>query len=574
MPTAKRYLPYVFLALAVFAVYANIYDNAFLFDDDLLIRLNTYLRGWDTFPKLFTASTTEGAHIAGGFYRPIQNILYFIIFQMGGEQPFGFHLLNVTLHAANACLGYRLALRLGLDPRAALFGMLVWALHPLHTEAITYMSGTADPLFVFFSLWVLNISFPSRLREGLGAGGEVATPRNVPNSEAPRKTIASSPPPSSPASGGGVLAAFSIQKNVWITLPLFALALLSKETAVVLPALACVCLWFVGEQKLKRETYTATWPLWLMAIVYLAWRVNSPDFDGPERYAHLFKLPEYATLGRYAENYDIRVMTLLATLPAYLGLLIWPVDLHMERGFSLYDDPTALLVLGGVTLLGLAATQIFWNRKKDYQALSWGLLWFAAAHAPNTGLLFPMNSLFLEHWMYLPTLGLFLGLAQVAVTALDWHRNFTLTSTALAFTLAVLAALSVATYEQNKIWREPIVFYRNIFDHGAASPRAHNNLAIAYNNIHDLPKAIEEYQRAIHEGDTYAETHYNLALALMSLPDQAAHIQEATKELERSIEIEPRFYRSYLALAKIYALSGQSLKAEMYQQKAKELLAQ
>ncbi|MGK4455986.1 hypothetical protein, partial [Klebsiella pneumoniae] len=78
----------------------------------LLIHLNSYLRSWDTFGHLFTASTTDGAHIAGGFYRPVQNILYFFVFQIWGEQPFGFHLLNICIHAANACLAYRLALRL------------------------------------------------------------------------------------------------------------------------------------------------------------------------------------------------------------------------------------------------------------------------------------------------------------------------------------------------------------------------------------------------------------------------------------------------------------------------------
>lgn len=526
----QRYLPYAFLALAVFAVYSNIYDNVFLFDDDLLIRLNTYLRSWDTFGKLFTASTTEGAHIAGGFYRPVQNILYFILFQINGEDPLLFHLLNITLHAANACLGYRLALRLGIDPRAALFAMLVWAVHPLHTEAITYMSGTADPLFVCFCLCGLTIIFPDLTLRRIG-----------------------------------------------LSLPLFALALLSKETAVVFPALVIVCQLFVkAQQKNAPRLFTAgdflpTWPLWLIAILYLAWRVNSPDFDGPERYAHLFTLPEYATLKRYADDPFMRVATFLATLPAYAKLLLWPVGLHMERSFALQDDFTAP-VWTGFAMLIAAFAQIIWGRGKRGVALSWGSLWFGAAHAPNAGLLFPMNSLFLEHWMYLPSIGLFLGLAQSGLSLLDRFQKQAFTYATLAVTLLATTALSARTYDQNKIWREPIVFYNNIFAHGVASPRAHNNLAIAYMNIHDLPKAIEEYRRAIKEGDTYAETHYNLALALIELPDQQAEVPQAIAELERSLVIEPRFYRSYLALAELYDHTGDAAKAAAYRQKAKEIL--
>lgn len=526
MPTFwQRFVPYAFLVAAVFAVYSNIYDNVFLFDDDLLIRLNTYLRSFDTFGRLFTASTTEGAHIAGGFYRPVQNILYFIVFQIGGEQPFGFHLLNVSLHAANAGLGYRLALRLGLDPRAALFAMLIWALHPLHTEAITYMSGTADPLFVFFCLWGLNVLMP-----------EPTT------------------------------------RRVWISVPLFALAVLSKETAVVFPALVAVCLYFVNNQRLKPKTYLTTWPLWLMALAYLAWRVTSPDFDGPERYEQLYHLPEYATLKLYSENPLTRFATFLATLPAYAQLLLWPVGLHMERAFPLHNDLLSLPVLGGFLMLLAAGAQIVLGRNKSGLALGWGLLWFGAAHAPNSGLIFSMNSLFLEHWMYLPTIGLFLGLAQSAVPVLDRFTMPAPRAAALGLALAAIAGLSARTYDQNKVWRNPIVFYNNIFAYGVTSARAHNNLAIAYMDRHDLPKAIEEYRRAIKEGDTYAETHYNLALAILSQPDQPSHMQEAVAELERSLEIEPRFYRSYATLAQIYAHEGDAAKAMAYQRKAQEIL--
>jgi protein O-mannosyl-transferase len=521
----QRSAPYLFLIIATFAVYSNIYDNVMLFDDDLIIRLNTYLRSWDTLDQLLTSSTTAGAHIAGGFYRPVQTLLYFFIYQISGEQPFFYHLLNVLLHAANAGLGYRFALRLGLDPRAALLGMLIWTLHPLHTEAVTYMSGTADPLFVFFMLWGLNILFPEMT-----------------------------------------------QRRIWLCVLLFVLAILSKETAVVFPALVCVCLYYASERRLKIKTYAATWPLWLIAFAFLAWRVSSPDFDGPERYANLYNMPEYATLKHYSEDPISRFATFFATLPAYAVLLVWPVGLHMERAFPLQDDLLAPLVLVGIAMVLAATVWIVKTRDKPKQALSFGLLWFAVAHAPDTGILFPMNSLFLEHWMYLPALGLFLGLAKWVVENLERLKQPFLTYSALGLAFASIVALSARTYDQNKLWHDPIVFYNNIFAYGVTSPRAHNNLAIAYTNAHDLPKAIEEYRRAIKEGDTYAETHYNLALALLSLPDPQAQVPQAIIELERSIEIEPRFYRSYLTLAELYARTGDAAKAAAYRRKAQDIL--
>ena len=146
-------VPYLLLAAAVFLAYASVYDNAFLFDDDLIIVMNRFLPNWGSLPHLLTASTTDGARIAGGFYRPMQLLAYFIVYHLfGGLNTIGFHLLNVGLHAANACLMYALGRRLGFNAGACFFATLVWAMHPLHTEAITYMSGTADPLFVFFTM--------------------------------------------------------------------------------------------------------------------------------------------------------------------------------------------------------------------------------------------------------------------------------------------------------------------------------------------------------------------------------------------------------------------------------------
>jgi tetratricopeptide (TPR) repeat protein len=520
----QRIAPYLFLTASVFAVYANVYENVLLFDDDLLIRLNTYLHSWDTFGHLLTASTTEGAHIAGGFYRPIQNILYFILFQLNGENVTLYHLLNVALHTANACLGYRLARRIGLDPRAALFGIIIWALHPLHTEAITYMSGTADPLSVIFMLGALNILFPE-----------------------------------------------PTQRRVWQSIPLFALALLSKETAVVFPALVTITIYFMSEERWKLKTYQSTWPLWLITLVYLAWRVTSPDLDGPARYEHLYALPEFASLKFYAEDPWLRMLTFFSTLPAYARLLVWPVGLHMERAFPVTDLLLSPPVLLGIAMILLTTLQVACNRNERRPALSWGLLWFTAAHAPNTGLLFSMNSLFLEHWMYLPSLGLFLGMAQFSVETIRRFQNSLLKQAAIGTALITVTALSARTYDQNKIWHDPIVFYNNIFSYGVQSARAHNNLAIAYTNIHNIPMAIQEYRRAIMEGDTYAETHYNLALTLLALPDQKAQIPQIIKELKRSIEIEPRFYRSYDALAQLYAQSGDQEKAATYRQKAKQM---
>ena len=517
--------PYWVLALIVFAAYGNIYDNAFLFDDDLIITLNTYLRGWSHIGDILTGSTISGAHIAGGFYRPMQILLYLLAFHAGDGSSFWFHTLNLALHAANTCFVYRLGTKLGFDARGVFLAALVWGLHPLHTEAVTYMSATADPLFAFFCLWAIIVLLPD------------FTPRKI-----------------------------------LITFPLFLLGLLSKETAVMFPLLVMACLFYTSPQRLDFRLYRRTIPFWIVALAYVFWRTHAAGFDGPQTYAHYYALPQFSDLKMYAEHPIDRVYTFFATLPFYLKLLIWPTGLHMERSFTIYRSFLSIPVAAGLTMVVFALAHCVHScRANAWIEMSWGFLWFAAAHAPDTGLLVPMNSLFLEHWMYLPTVGLLLGLAQTVVGLTHNHaRAFLLASGAATIGWAI--CFFCMTYDQNKLWHDPVVFYNNIFAYGENSARAHNNLALYYSDHGQYTKAIEQFDLAIKVSDTYAETRYNLALTYLRNAEQENYVAKAIQNLQRSLELEPGFYRSYQALGNVYdLLLHDKDKAASYRAKAEAL---
>ena len=523
--TMRRFLPYLLLPLAVLIAYGNVYDNAFLFDDELIITRNELLRSWASFGDLFTASTTTGVHIEGGFYRPMQLLAYFAVYQLAGLSTIAFHCLNVTLHAANACLLYMLGRRLRLHPLAVFLGALIWAVHPIHTEAVTYMSATADVLFGFFCLSGCVVILPD------------ASPRRIA-----------------------------------LALPLFILGLASKETAVVFPALAASCLWLVNQQSLPlramaRRFLPRLLPLFIIAIAYAVWRMGAEGFDGPRRYESLYQLPAFHNLALHAHHFSYRLWTFLATLPAYAGLLLWPSDLHMERNFTIYLDPFHGLVIGGMTMVAVATGLIIGGRNA---ALTWGLIWFAAAHIPSSGLLVTTNSLFLEHWMYVPSAGLFIAILHELFVLIP-HRIRTASSAAMiAIALTIAACLTVRTLEQNRVWHDPIAFYKNIFAHGEVSARGHNNLALVYMNQGDLANALAEFRAAIAISDTYAETRHNYGLALLNQPNPDHYIPEAIDNLNHALQIDPNFYRASEALATIYAHLGDAEKADHYARQATE----
>ncbi|MDR3450636.1 MAG: tetratricopeptide repeat protein [Alphaproteobacteria bacterium] len=520
--------PYFVLALVVFAAYGNIFDNVFLFDDDLLILSNSYLHGWGHLGDLLKGSTTSGVHIEGGFYRPVQMLLYLLVFHLGDGSTFWFHLLNLSLHVANTCFVYRLGIKLGFRPWGVFLAALVWGLHPLHTEAVTYMSGTADPLFAFFCLWAVI----------------------------------------------SVLPDVTLCKILKI-IPLFLLGLGSKETAIVLPLLLMTCMFLTNQRRLDFHTYWPTWPLWCISILYTVWRLHAEGFVGPQHTAEFNALHNYDNLALYADSPIYRVYTFLATLPAYLKLLALPGGLHMERAFLLYTTAWSVSVMAGLGLVVLAVMQIIHSSKKPNLGIemSWGVLWFASAHVPDSGILIPVNAIYLEHWMYLPSVGLFLGVGETAAKLLQ-SRSRSSVFACSAIVLSFAGVLSVKTYNQNVIWHDPVSFYGNIFKYGERSERAHNNLALYYMHEGDYDDALEQFNQALAISDTYARTRYNIAVTYLHMPDQSAHIPEAIQSLNRAIELDPKFYRSYQLLGDIYDSLGDKDKTKYYNDYAETLLKQ
>jgi tetratricopeptide (TPR) repeat protein len=530
--------PYLFLAAAVFAVYANVYRNTFINDDLRLIVHNSFLLDWRRLPDILTNILEAGAGSEGFFYRPMQMLLYFFLYQLFGPSTAAFHLLNVSLHAVNAGLMYRLGCRLGLKSGTCFAAALLWAVHPLHTEAVTYMSATADPLFSLFCL-----------------------------------------------SGILVLLPDFAPKKIWLASLLFVLALGSKESAIVFPALATITLFLFSKERLRFSTYFRTWPLWLLAAVYLAVELIYRHKAGSiVMYDHMDAL----YFGAYEHNPLNRILTALATLPVYFGLIIWPHDLHLERVFAIFTGIESWQVMAGIAMTAAATLQILWGQARRGLTLSWGLLWFAAAHAPNTGILIPINALVSEHWMYLPTVGLFLGVAACFENLKLKHAS---TIRAVFVVLAALP-LSAKTYFQNRVWHDPVTYYENIVASGEDAVRAYSNLSKNYWARGDFERAIEYQRRAIaylsvRPALKLSFRNFNLALMYLGARPEgeggtvtieelkralplSRRIPEAIGEMEKAHALDPDFYWTNRFLAVIYEYRKDKEKAEFYNKLAEK----
>ncbi|MCM8805060.1 MAG: hypothetical protein NC833_07395, partial [Candidatus Omnitrophica bacterium] len=141
----------IILSLTALFVYINSIFNPFIFDDYSLIVENPLIKNFKFFKEYFTKNLYEVSRDISGFYRPLQTISYFIIYKLFKLNPIPYHLLNIFLHIGCSILIFILLKEI-YEEKISFLVSLLWSIHPINTESITYISGTADPLFLFFGL--------------------------------------------------------------------------------------------------------------------------------------------------------------------------------------------------------------------------------------------------------------------------------------------------------------------------------------------------------------------------------------------------------------------------------------
>src|SRR6185295_3627432 len=139
------------LAMLVTIAYWNSLRNDFVFDDRAVILENRLIAHLANLPVIMASGYWAGAGDDEGLiryfdvlYRPLVIVTYALNYAVGGRSPVGFHLVNVGLHLLVTCLLYALARQLRLSREAAFLSAALFALHPLHTEAVTYVVGRAE----------------------------------------------------------------------------------------------------------------------------------------------------------------------------------------------------------------------------------------------------------------------------------------------------------------------------------------------------------------------------------------------------------------------------------------------
>lgn len=396
----------------------------FLWDDFSLVTENGMIRSPLLMGESFRHTLTMNG--ASRYYRPVQNVSYAVCYWAGGLNPMVYHFTNCLLHGAAAFLLWRLlrALLVG-RPGVALAVAGIWAVHPCHNAAVAYISGRADSLAAVFSLgaWLCY-------RRGAG-------------------------------------------HKAWFVAAagLLFLGLCSKEIAMVWAATFLIYEAGFSQQKVRSHLLGALVVI-VVNIGIVAW---------------LRTLPEelVAVAAQEAPSGQGRVGLAVRAIGDYLGLIVWPSSLYMERMISNRGPFLWLLGAAALILLSLAVCVPGTTRTMR----RFGAVWFVAGFLPISNL-YRLRYEAAEHWIYMPLAGALLAICM-AITALPkrWQAAFP------ALLCVVMLALGTRTAFRAHEWSNAVRLFSRTIEEGGGTFRVYINLAAVLMAAGDVARSEELYRK-------------------------------------------------------------------------------
>jgi len=590
-------LPFFLMTLFVFLIYSNTFQSPWILDDFNNILLNPSVR----IENLDSESLWKPIHaylLGERLDRPLARLTFALNWYFGGKDTWGYHLVNISIHALCACFLFLTVRALHSTPRGgsgranpyavSLIAALLWAANPVQTQAVTYIVQRMAALAGFFYIVGLYCFIQCRLS---------GTTR--------RRCVW----------GGGCLVGFL-------------LGVASKENAVLLPlALALVEMVFFQHEQPKRPVRR-----WLPVLAVSA--VSVIGFMGA------FFFTQGDTLSLF--NYDSRYFTLwerLLTQPRvllfYLSQLFYPVPfrLSIEHDIALSTSafhpwstlPSILVVF---LLIALAA-----KKHRSWPYLSFGVLFFFLNHLIESSII-PLELVF-EHRNYIPSMFLFVPVAGGLWSMLDYcrrHRQRLYMVSATSIVLLIIF-IGTGTYVRNMAWESPETLWTDAVRKAPSSGRAlaylamvqseypggahfalrlyeaalagtktnkylepeiFNNMAALYYDAGDFNQAIHFWEKALEKKPDYADARFRLSLAsfkagrkdeafghLQSLVDRyPGHIptrnlrgmayfenkdyESALRDFKMVMKPGPEFEAGLLNIGAVYLATGHYEKAEAF----------
>src|SRR6266478_9491366 len=487
-----------FLLIAlVFVSYARVLNAGFIWDDESHLTQNPCVVGPLGLKDIWT--TTRAV------YYPLVLTTFWTLHKFVGLSPSPYHILNVLMHAGSAVLLWRVLRELGV--RGAWLGAALWGLHPVMVQSVawvTELKNTQSCLFYLLSI----LCFLKVDSEGTGNR-------------------------------------LRWWRLGWALL-FFVMAIASKPSTVMLPAVLALCIWWRRGQIQSRNLMTLI-PFVLISALASVWTIWEQKFHAGARG------PEWA------QTWPERLIIAGRAIWFYLGKLIWPHPLIFV--YPRWEISPSRLTAYLPLLAGLVGLVVLWlTRGKWKRSVSFAAAYFVISLFPVLGFFsvyFFRYSFVSDHFQYLASMGP-LALAGAAFATLvgrfcETPLELACDTDALQSSSdnvgvargrlflgslgcsILLLSLGFLTWQQGTVYHDLITFYTRTLTKNPACWMAHYNLGIALQDHGETDQAITHYRQAIELRPGYAEAHYNLGRLL----GEKGEFNDAIKHYEATLAINP-----------------------------------
>ena len=525
---------FIFLFLIGLLVYVNSLEAPFHFDDIHYLKENLHIKSFSAFQRLLSE---DHARIFTG--RPVLLLSFLLNYQIGGLDTFGYHFFNVLIHIVNAFLFYVLFARYA-DPESStgysmqyVLAAVIFLLHPINTESVTYISSRSSALSTFFVLASMLCFF--------------------------RATEDRLQPP-----------------YYLLSVLFFMIGLSTKEAAVVLPPLLLLFDYYFlsGSKRVFMSRLKYHVPFFLLTLALLLVYVSyftRPEADRP---------------------WGTHIPTELSVFVEYGRLLFIPLGLTIDHDVAPLSLYSGRAVLSYVILLGMIVLALLVRKSKP--AVSFAIFWFLLCLCPF--LVIRVNDFMAERWVYTASIGFAVGVSTLAMHASRFYpRTARAAMVVLLALLGALTVMRNQVYanpillwedavkkapEKSRPYsnlsrayidggdlamgvassREGIKLYKNDKPKGQVFVALHINLAAAHQNGNNLQKAEEALKTIEHEAAGYHEYHHSLGLIYM----KTHRYDQALAEFRKALAIRPVSPTLLYLTADCYEALGRHKTAQEY----------
>lgn len=483
------------------AIYAWSLPNEMFWDDDDFILKNRYIKEWRYLPEFFTQNLVAGAHLNSNYWRPLLLIVFATEWSLWKDWAPGWHAVNTGFHIADTILLFFIILTLFRNRTLALCTALIFLTHPIQVETVVYVNSLGDSLSVFFMFASIYLYLKYRLSKQSAL----------------------------------------MSRFYYLSVALFPLALLSKESGILLPCFIGICDFIILNPQrsfLQRIVIIlrSIWPFALLAAVYILLRATKLNFVNTFNF--------YNEDTEFTSNPWLRLINFFQVLQIYFGLIFFPYDLRVER---LLEVPKTFfqpaVAFGSVVFSGLvAAAFVNWKKRP---VITFGILWFFIGLILTSNLFVAINALVYEHFLYVPIIGIALVIVWLSIQYAQKHGLQKTFIKAFILIIIVYCGWSVKRVFE---WRTAIGFYENLIKYSPNSYRVINNLGMEYADKGIQDKAEATYLKAITADPKNPVAYHNIAGTYRD----TGRVDLALKTFHKAIELDPKFIFSYRSLAQIY----------------------